>query len=121
MKLRIRVEDRSYEVEVDFLDAAPRVNGTGRSAKAPIPQTVLRPRAPQRLPEDTACRSPIAGCVTAVVAAAGRKVRRNDPVVVLDAMKMEVPVSAAIEGTVKAVHVAAGETVKAGQLLFELA
>ena len=121
MKMRIRVEDRAYEVEVDFLDGAPRVNGNGHVAKTPVPQGVLRPRPPQRLPEDSVCRSPIAGCVIAVVADAGRSVVRNEPVVVLDAMKMEVPIGPATDGTVKAVHVAAGQSVKAGQVLFELA
>lgn len=119
MKLRIHVEGRAYEVEVDFLDAAP---AAGRGAlEAPLSGVVFRPRPPQRLPEDSLCRSPIAGRVTAVIAAAGRNVRRNEPVVLIEAMKMQIPIGPAVDGVVKAILVVAGEAVGAGQVLFELA
>jgi biotin carboxyl carrier protein len=39
---------------------------------------------------------------------------------VLEAMKMEIPVHSPFEGTVVAVHVAAGDRVAAGTLLAEL-
>jgi biotin carboxyl carrier protein len=119
MKLRIQVEGRAYEVDVDHLDA----NGAlplRRAAEAQVPESVIRPRATQKLPEDSVCRSPIAGRVVAVVGAQGKKVRRNEPVVVLDAMKMEVPIGPAVDGTIKAVHVEVGDVISARQVLFEL-
>jgi biotin carboxyl carrier protein len=39
---------------------------------------------------------------------------------VIEAMKMEIPVGPAVDGTVKAIHVQVGDTVKTGQVLFEL-
>lgn len=119
MKLRIHVEGRAYEVEVDFLDGAP--NGSGiRALEASLPGAVFRRRPPQKLPEDSVCRSPISGRVAAVVGAAGRNVRRNEPVVLIEAMKMQIPIGPAVDGTVKTIHVATGEAVGAGQVLFEL-
>ena len=85
-----------------------------------IPEAVLRPRTPMKLLEDTFCRSPIAGRVIAVLAASGQAVHRNDPVVVIEAMKMEIRITAAVEGVVRTIHVKAGEAVSTGQLLFEL-
>jgi biotin carboxyl carrier protein len=106
-------------VEVDFLDSS------AAAASPPVPESVLpgsvlRPRPPQKLPEDSVCRSPVAGRVAAVLASAGRKVRRNEPVVVIEAMKMEVPIGPAVDGTVKAVHLSAGDAVTPRQVLFEL-
>jgi biotin carboxyl carrier protein len=66
------------------------------------------------------CRSPIAGVVVAVLAAAGDKITRRQPVMIVEAMKMLNNVSPEVDGVLKAVHVSPGDAVKAGQVLFEL-
>ena len=121
MKLRMRFEGRAYEVDVDFVDGAPPSGENLRTPATGLPASVLRPRTPQRLPEDTFCRAPIAGRVTAIMGATGQKVRRNEPVLVIEAMKMEVPIGPAVDGTVAAIRVEPGDTVQTGQVLFELA
>ena len=121
MRLRVQVEGRAYDVEVDTPDSPRAVDAPAREPGPAIPEAVTRHRPPQKLPEDRVCRSPIAGRVAAVCAAAGVPVRRNEPVVLLEAMKMEVPIGPAVDGTVKAIHVQAGDVVAARQVLFELA
>ena len=118
MKLRIHVEDRSYDVEVDFLDSAA-AKVCRSTVDIDLPAAVVRPRPPQKLAEDSVCRSPIAGRVSAVFAAEGRAFRRNEPLLLIEAMKMEIPICAAVDGTVKTVCVTAGEAVSARQLLLE--
>jgi biotin carboxyl carrier protein len=86
-----------------------------------IPEKVLLARPPQRLPEDTICRSPIAGMVIAVMAAPGQRIALHEPVLVIEAMKMQNDVSANVDGVVKSIHVVPGDAVKSGQVLFELA
>ena len=109
-------------VEPPPLDAQPPDAAPGEDEPGiAIPESVLHARPPQRLPEDAVCRSPIAGLVIAVLADVGQPVRRNQPVLVIEAMKMQNHVGPAVDGVVKAVHVAPGEAVKAGQVLFELA
>jgi urea carboxylase len=51
----------------------------------------------------------------------GEAVAARQPLVILEAMKMEIPVHSPFEGAVKAVHVAAGDRVAGGALLVELA
>jgi len=85
-----------------------------------IPEAVLQIRPPLRLPEDAVCRSPIAGLVIAVFASPGERVSRHQPVMVIEAMKMENNVSPEVDGVLKAVHVAPGDAVKPNQVLFEL-
>ena len=117
MRVRVDVDGRAYEVEVEAPAAgAEMAKRRGRNS----PAAVLRPRPPHRLAEDSVCRSPIAGKVVAVSGGAGRAVRRHELVVLLEAMKMEVPIGPAVDGVVKAVHVVAGDAVSAGQVLFEL-
>lgn len=57
------------------------------------------------------------GKVVKVMVAAGDAVAAGDPLLILEAMKMEQPVRAAVAGTVSKLAVAAGEQVEADQLL----
>ena len=51
----------------------------------------------------------------------GDKVAARQPLVVLEAMKMETPLASPYDATVRAVHVREGERVAGGTLLVELA
>jgi acetyl/propionyl-CoA carboxylase alpha subunit len=64
--------------------------------------------------------APMPGTVIRLEVAAGDAVRARQPLVVLEAMKMEIPVHSPFEGAVKAVHVAEGDRVAGGTLLVEL-
>jgi len=73
------------------------------------------------LPEDKICRSPIAGLVVAIAALPQQRIRQNDPLVTIEAMKMQNTIGAPLDGVVEEVLVRAGEAVKSGQVLFTLA
>jgi biotin carboxyl carrier protein len=60
------------------------------------------------------------GTVIRVEVEPGDEVHARRPLVVLEAMKMEIPVHSPFEATVKSVHVAAGDRVAGGALLVEL-
>jgi acetyl/propionyl-CoA carboxylase alpha subunit len=64
--------------------------------------------------------APMPGTVIRVEVATGDAVHARQPLVVLEAMKMEIPVHSPFEGTVTAVHVTPGDRVAAGALLVEL-
>ena len=81
---------------------------------------MTRPRPHLKLLEDTFCRSPISGRVTAVLAVSGQAIRKNEPVLVIEAMKMEIQIGPAVDGVLKTIQVKPGEAVSSGQLLFEL-
>jgi biotin carboxyl carrier protein len=116
MKLRIDIEGEAFEVAVEMLPDEPEY----QPGTIEIPETVLRPRTPLKLLEDTFCRSPIAGRIVAVLAAPGQFIHKNEPVLIIEAMKMEIEISPAVDGVLESIKVKAGESVSTGQLLFEL-
>jgi acetyl/propionyl-CoA carboxylase alpha subunit len=67
-----------------------------------------------------ALTAPMPGTVLRVLVQPGDTVAPRQPLVVLEAMKMETPVVARFAGRVAAVHVAEGASVAAGALLVEL-
>ena len=69
---------------------------------------------------ESAVTAPMPGTVIRVEVGPGDEVKARRPLVVLEAMKMEIPVHSPFEGTVTAVHVAAGDRVAGGALLVEL-
>ena len=61
-----------------------------------------------------------AGKVFKLEASVGQAVKKGDAVVILEAMKMEIPVVAPQDGTVASIDVAVGDPVEAGALLATL-
>jgi methylmalonyl-CoA carboxyltransferase small subunit len=118
VKLRITIEGQSYEVDVEVLPEGGEIE----ESDFEVPPSVLQPpMLPDTRPEDRVCRSPIAGVVVALAAVPKQRVRQNDPVVVIEAMKMQTAIGAPVDGTIQEYHVAPGESVKPGQMLCTLA
>jgi acetyl-CoA carboxylase biotin carboxyl carrier protein len=60
-------------------------------------------------------RSEIAGKVARIEAQAGATVAADDTLLIIECMKMEIPVPAPSAGVLEALHVAEGEQVEEGQ------
>ena len=64
--------------------------------------------------------SPMQGTIVKIVASEGQRVSAGDPIVILEAMKMEQPLTAHKDGTVTGLAVKVGQTVAAGEALCQL-
>jgi 3-methylcrotonyl-CoA carboxylase alpha subunit len=64
--------------------------------------------------------APMPGRIIKVMTQAGRKVAKGDPLLILEAMKMEHTITAPADGVVKELHYAAGEQVLEGAELIRL-
>lgn len=95
----VAIAGRAFTVEVEpALQAAPRKRARGdETLSAPMPATVMR-----------------------VLVEPGQRVARGDTLLLLEAMKMELPVRAARDGVVRNVRCAAGELVQPGVALVDL-
>jgi biotin carboxyl carrier protein len=69
---------------------------------------------------DGAVRSPGVGKVLEVLVAVGATVATGEELLVIESMKMEIPLTAPRPGTVAAIAVAAGDQVQEGDLLVTL-
>jgi len=65
-------------------------------------------------------RSPMPGKVTKIAVAEGEEVRKNQTLVIVEAMKMENEIKTSIDGVVKKVHVAVGDRVDAEKTIIEI-
>lgn len=64
--------------------------------------------------------SSMAGTVFQVLVSVGEAVADGQDVVILESMKMEVPVSADAAGTIQKIHVEPGDFVNEGDVLIDL-
>ncbi len=65
-------------------------------------------------------KSPMAGTIFELIVAVGDRVEEGDELVILESMKMEIPVEAPGAGTVSELHVAQGDQVQEGDVLVTL-
>ena len=95
------------------------------AAKAPAAPKAA-PKAPAAAPKASGAAGSVkieagaAGKVFKVEASVGQAVKSGDPVIILEAMKMEIPVVAPQDGTVASINVSVGDPVEAGALLATL-
>jgi len=64
--------------------------------------------------------APMPATVVSVLVTPGARVVKGESLILLEAMKMELPIRALGDGTVKAIHCRAGDLVQADQELVEL-
>jgi pyruvate carboxylase subunit B len=110
----IRINDKLEEVQLEsiqeVLAGVPEAPATGDKAKPK--------RSKPGKPGDIA--SPMPGRVVQVLVAKGDKVKAGDPVLIIEAMKMENRVPSPIAGTVAALYVNEGDDVKPDETLVQL-
>ena len=99
---------------------------SGAPAAAPVAAPKAAPAAAPKAAAPAASAGSVkvtagaAGKVFKVEASVGQAVKAGDPVIILGAMKMEIPVVAPQDGTVASIDVAVGDAVEAGATLASL-
>jgi acetyl-CoA/propionyl-CoA/long-chain acyl-CoA carboxylase, biotin carboxylase, biotin carboxyl carrier protein len=99
-------------------DGSPRERGVP-AGRPPGPAQSRRRRKVHSGSGDTLV-SPMQGTISKIAVAEGERVSAGDVIVVLEAMKMEQPLTAHKDGTVTGLAVAVGQTVTAGAAICEL-
>lgn len=67
-----------------------------------------------------AVKSEVAGVVWRIVAKPGDRIAEGDEVIILESMKMELPVLAGADGVLSVIHVKEGDSVAEGQVVATL-
>lgn len=122
-KFMINVNGKSYEVEVE------EVGGSSFSAPAAPAQAAPTQAAPAQAPKAQAPQgsngavkvaSPMPGTILKIIANVGDKVTKGQPIIVLEAMKMENDIVAPEDGTVASINVTNGQSVNSGDIIATL-
>ncbi len=121
----ITVNGNVYDVVVEEgsttgVQMAPKAKSVAPSVAPSAPQPQAAKAAPSGAAGSVRIEAGAAGKVFKIEATVGQAVKKGDTVVVIEAMKMEIPVVAAADGTVVSINVSAGEAVEAGALLATL-
>lgn len=128
MKLKITVENKVYEVEVEATEPEPvrpstymiQPGAARIPAGAPAPAPPAGgPAEPSNVDESKVLRSPINGLVVKVVSQAGQQIQSGDTILVVEAMKMETAITAPDAGKIVKINVNQGDPVQSGQILVE--
>ncbi len=128
-RLKITVDGQVYDVTVEEIAddvsapapaAPPPAADRTPPAQAAAPAPAARAKPQLGTAGEGAVVSPITGTVLKVLVSVGATVKANDPVLKLEAMKLESAVVAPVSGTVKSIDVADGELVREGQALLTI-
>lgn len=120
---------KSYTITVNgnVYDVTVEENVGGAVAAAPVrkaapvaPKAAPAPKAASGAAGGIKVTAGAAGKVFKLEASVGQKVSKGDAVVIIEAMKMEIPVVAPEDGTVASIDVAVGDAVEAGAVLATL-
>ncbi|MFZ7333271.1 acetyl-CoA carboxylase biotin carboxyl carrier protein subunit [Streptococcus pluranimalium] len=130
-KFKISVDGKEYLVEMEEIGgtpapaAAPSPSPAVAPAPAPVAEVPAEP-SPAPTPASSApagadaLAAPMPGTILKVLVNVGDSVSENQPLMILEAMKMENEIVASSAGTVSAIHVSAGQTVNPGDGLITI-
>ncbi len=124
---KVRVGDKTYDVTADeggqpaAAESTPAAPAAAPAESTASPAEPAAPTAPGAASETAGGTVPVEshmpGKVVRIVAEPGTAVSDGDTVVMIEAMKMEVPVPSPVSGTVVSVAVSAGDQVGESQVL----
>ncbi|SYZ77494.1 acetyl-CoA carboxylase biotin carboxyl carrier protein subunit [Trichococcus shcherbakoviae] len=131
-KFKIAIDGKEYLVEMEEIGgvqqpvqapvaAAPAAPVAAPAAPAAPAEQAAPAAAPVSAASGDAMTSPMPGTILRVLVNIGDEVKENQPLMILEAMKMENEVVANHAGKVAGIHVNQGQVVNAGDALITIA
>lgn len=111
---------KNYTITVNGVAYDVVVEEKGAGAVAAAPAAAAPAAAPAPAAGAVAVKASVPGKVLKVEASVGQAVKSGDSIIILEAMKMEIPVVAPQDGTVAGINVSVGQAVESGDLLASL-
>lgn len=116
----ITVNGNVYDVTVEEKTAGAAPVPAPAAAPIAVPKAAPAPKAAAAGAGSIEVKAGAAGKVFKIEANVGQSVKKGDPVVIIEAMKMEIPVVAPEDGTVASIDAAVGDAIEAGAVLATL-
>jgi pyruvate carboxylase subunit B len=124
------VEDEYYKVDVEAVGGSPTITSSPRVSAVttpPSPAVKAPPKAeekkapPTAVAEGTKVLAPMPGMIIRYLVNVEDKVKAGDPLLILEAMKMQNTISAPVGGVVKAINFGPGDPVEKDGVLAVIA
>lgn len=113
----VTVEERGAAAPVAAPAAAPAPAPAPAPAAAPAPAPAPAPAAPAAGTGAVKVTASVPGKVVKIVAQPGQALKPGDSIVILESMKMEIPIVAPQEGTLASIDTTEGASVENGDIL----
>ncbi|EOT33769.1 acetyl-CoA carboxylase biotin carboxyl carrier protein subunit [Enterococcus durans] len=126
-KFKITVNGTEYLVEMEEIGAPQVASVPQPTAPVPAenPEPVVEPTAPAAPVQTSAATAdamtaPMPGTILKILVNPGESVQENQPLMILEAMKMENEIVAGESGVVAGIHVSTGDMVNPGDALITI-
>lgn len=123
-KFKITVNGTEYLVEMEEIGAPQVASVPQPTAPTPAvnPEPVVKPAAPVQTNAATAdaMTAPMPGTILKILVNPGESVQENQPLMILEAMKMENEIVAGKSGIVAGIYVSTGDMVNPGDALITI-
>ena len=114
----VEVNGTEYRVEIKT-PASPAPQAASTPTAAPIARKIESSRSEAAM-EDGIVRAPLPGVIRKLIHKSGDAVEAGQPILVLEAMKMENEIKAPVAGTIAEFFVVEGDSVNTGDDLFRI-
>ena len=122
----IKFEDNLAKLEVNGTPYEVEIETTRKESKTPVlvRSEIKHPKGSDQIKRSAEgalqVKAPLPGNIMSIHVTAGDDVKKNDKLLVYEAMKMENNLLAEKDGTIKKVHVNPGDSVLEGDILIEI-
>lgn len=117
-KYRITLDGKTYEMEIECIDEAVPIKNEPKEESG----SVLQKQKDNNINSVSGkiARSPMPGTITKIMSKQGEQVNQGQPILILEAMKMENEITAPMSGKIVSLSVKIGDSVQGGTTLFEI-
>lgn len=117
---RITVNGVEYDVAVEEISKDNMIVNTPVQSPATVNKAEGKKEAAKPVVSGKAIKAQVPGKITNILVKEGQSIKNGDTVVMLEAMKMEIPVVASEDGVVSSILVSVGQNVESGDALISL-
>lgn len=127
-KFKISIDGKEYLVEMEEIGGSPQTNPVPTPERSTPVEAVIPSEVSTTVPEmkssveagADAMTSPMLGTISRLLVTVGEVVEINQPLMILEAMKMENEIVAGKAGQVTGIHISQGEMVNPGDPLITI-
>lgn len=114
-KYRIKLNNKVYEVEIEEV-----TGGSGETATTITQERLVQAHSLAQSSAGITMEAPMAGSILSIAVNVGDIVKKDQVLLILEAMKMENEICSPVDGKILSIGVVKGDSVNAGHVLVQI-